>query len=135
VFCTDTCSFNVTVTQKPGTIFYRDWDLDGWGNTNSPDNFIDCLDEAWPSSLNFREIVMTETLPAIEVYNFIMIMMEMAIRIADRRLPPICYGDEWPPIWSLSNPETNPDIKVTSLGIDADDSDPSITIKYLFQGC
>jgi len=133
VFCTDTCSFYVTVTQKPGTIFYRDWDLDGWGNTNSPDNFIGCLDEAWPF---FSQLPGDCNDGDPTLYRSIQLYFDYdgdGYTNCRQTFPPICYGDEWPPIWSLSNPETNPDIKVTSLGIDADDSDPNITIKYLFR--
>jgi hypothetical protein len=132
-FCTDTCTFTVTVTERTGVMWYRDWDLDGWGDANSPDNFFGCPDEYHPS---FSQLPGDCADFDPTRYRSIQLYFDFdgdGYTNCRVKIAPICYGDEWPPEWSSSNPETNPDIKDTSLGIDFDDNDPSITIKYFFR--
>ena len=66
ITCTDVCTFTVTVTPVAGVTFYRDWDLDGWGDTDDPDHFVGCPEGYYPSYLTFPVIVMTQTLQLTE---------------------------------------------------------------------
>jgi len=122
VTCTDVCTFTVTVTPVAGVTFYRDWDLDGWGDTANPDHFVGCPEGYYPS-YSYLPGDCNDTDPS--TYRTAFIYKDNDGDGYTIALGSICWGDVWPD--NVPQPGVDPGYVSTSLGEDCDDFDPTIT--------